>query len=67
MIKNTFRFARCTLNKEGVDGRTETSRYIELIPQGYPIENFSEKKKLILFITILSFGKYESRINTGGY
>ena len=45
MIKNTFRFARCTLNKEGVDGRTETSRYIELIPQGYPIENFSEKKK----------------------
>ena len=45
MIKNTLRFARCTLNKEGVDGRTETSRYIELIPQGYPIENFSEKKK----------------------
>ena len=45
MIKNTFRFACCTLNKEGVDGRTETSRYIELIPQGYPIENFSEKKK----------------------
>lgn len=25
------------------------------------------RKKLILFITILSFGKYESRINTGGY
>lgn len=45
MIKNTFRFARCTLNKEGVDGQTETSRYIELIPQGYPTENFSEKKK----------------------
>lgn len=45
MIKNTFRFARCTLNKDGVDGYTETSRYIELIPQGYPIDNFSEKKK----------------------
>ena len=45
MIKNTFRFARCTLNKEGIDGRTETSRYIELIPQGYPTDNFSEKKK----------------------
>lgn len=45
MTKNTFRFARCTLNKDGVDGRTETSRYIELIPQGYPTENFSEDKK----------------------
>ena len=45
MTKNCFRFARSTLAKEGVDGRTETSRYIELIPQGYPIENFSEKKK----------------------
>ena len=45
MIKNTFRFARCTLNKDGVDGRTEDSRYIELIPQGYPTEKFSESKK----------------------
>lgn len=45
MIKNTFRFARCTLNKDGVDGRTENSRYIELIPQGYPTEKFSESKK----------------------
>ncbi len=44
MIKNTFRFARCTLNKDGIDGRTRNSRYIELIPQGYPTENFSKKK-----------------------
>ena len=44
MIKNTFRFARCTLNKEGIDGRTETSRYIELVPLGYPPKNFSEKQ-----------------------
>lgn len=45
MIKNTFRFARCTLNKDGVDGQMENSRYIELIPKGYPTENFCENKK----------------------
>ena len=45
MTKNTFRFARCTLNKDGIDGRTETSRYIELIPKDYPIEDFSEMRK----------------------
>ncbi len=45
MTKNTFRFARPTLSKEGVDGRAEGSRYIELIPQGYPIEKFPEKKQ----------------------
>lgn len=45
MIKNTFRFARCTLNKDGVDGRTEKSRYIELIPSGYPIEKFPKQRK----------------------
>ena len=45
MTRILFRFARCTLNKDGVDGRTETSRYIELIPQGYPIDNFSENRK----------------------
>lgn len=45
MIKNTVRFARCTLSKEGVDGRTETSRYIELIPRDYPTEKFSENRK----------------------
>ncbi len=43
MTKNTFRFARPTFSKEGVDGRTNNSRYIELIPQGYPTENFPEK------------------------
>ena len=45
MTKNCFRFARSTLAKEGVDGRTKTSRYIELIPKGYPIEKFSKYRK----------------------
>lgn len=45
MTKNCFRFARPTLAKEGVDGRTETSRYIELIPKDYPIEKFSENRQ----------------------
>lgn len=29
-----------------MDERTENSRYIELIPVGYPVENFSEKKRI---------------------
>ena len=33
ITKNTFRFARPTLSKEGGDERTESSRYIELILQ----------------------------------
>ena len=45
MIKNTLRFARCTLHKEGVDGKTEYSDYIELIPQCYPTEKFREAQK----------------------
>ena len=45
MTKNTFRFSRCTLNCEGVDGRTKNSRYIELIPKGYPTDKFSENQK----------------------
>lgn len=45
MTKNTFRFARCTLHKDGVDGQNEGSRYIELIPQGYPTEHFPESRK----------------------
>ncbi len=45
MIKNTFRFARCTLNEDGVDGRTINSRYIELIPRDYSIDNISERRK----------------------
>ncbi len=52
MIKNTFRFARCTLNKEGIDGRTETSRYIELVPLGYPPKTSPKSKMPISFITI---------------
>ncbi|MCD8015335.1 MAG: transglutaminase-like domain-containing protein [Lachnospiraceae bacterium] len=45
MIKNTLRFERSTLHKDGVDGRTETSRVVELIPRGYPITNFSEGRR----------------------
>ena len=45
MIKNTFRFARCTLNEDGVDGRRDNSRYIELIPCGYPTDTFPENRK----------------------
>lgn len=45
MTKNTLRFARNTLNKDGVDGTTENYRYIDLIPLGYPIENFPESEQ----------------------
>ncbi len=45
MMKNTLRFARCTLHKEGVDGEGEISKYIELIPSGYPTDKFNESKK----------------------
>ncbi len=55
MIKNTFRFARCTLNKNGVDGHMETSRYIELIPCGYPTESFSESRKAYLVFNDTEF------------
>ena len=57
MIKNTCRFARCTLNKEGVDGRTECSRYIELIPKNYSVENFSEEKKADFVYNDIEFWK----------
>lgn len=55
MIKNTVRFARCTLNKEGVDGQNEGSRYITLIPKGYPTEQFSEKQKSDFVYNDLAF------------
>jgi len=45
MIKNTLRFARCTLHKEGVDGKTETSEYIELIPKDYPAGAFTKDRQ----------------------
>ena len=45
MTKNTLRFARCTLHRDGVDGRTEGSRYVELIPKEYPTEGFSESRR----------------------
>lgn len=45
MTKNTFRFDHCTLNKEGVDGYAENYKYVELIPCGYPTENFSDERK----------------------
>lgn len=57
MIKNTFRFARCTLNKDGVDGSTKNSKYIELIPKGYPTEKFSENKKANFVYNDIEFWK----------
>ena len=57
MSKKTLRLSRCTLNKDGVDGQTETSGYIELIPQGYPTENFSEKKKSDFVYNDIEFWK----------
>ena len=57
MTKNTFRFARCTLNKDGVDGRTENSRYIELIPNGYPIDKFPKNKKTEFVCNDIEFWK----------
>lgn len=55
MTKNTFRFARCTLNEEGIDGHTNRSRYIELIPLGYPTENFSEGRRADFVYNDLEF------------
>lgn len=57
MTKNTFRFARNTLNKDGVDGATENSRYIELIPLNYPIENFPESKQTNFVCNDIEFWK----------
>ena len=57
MTKNTFRFARCTLHEDGVDGRTPKSRYIELVPKGYPTENFFESKKAELVYNDIEFWK----------
>lgn len=38
MTKNTFRFARCTLHKDGIDHCRGGSRYLELLPKGYPTD-----------------------------
>ena len=57
MIKNTFRFARCTLNREGVDGKRNNSRYIELIPEGYPVETFPEDRKKDFVYNDIEFWK----------
>lgn len=42
MTKNTFRFSRCTLSKDGIDGWLEGFPLVELIPTGYPTELFPE-------------------------
>lgn len=60
MTKNTFRFARCTLNKDGVDGNMEHSKYIELIPEGYPTANFSEDRKADFVSDDIAFWKMPS-------
>ena len=55
MSKNTLRLSRCTLNKDGVDGKMETSGYITLVPQGYPDENFPEEVKADLVYNDVEF------------
>lgn len=55
MIKNTLRFARCTLCKDGVDGRSEGSEYITLIPKGYPTDQFPEEQKAGFVYNDLAF------------
>ena len=45
------------MNKEGVDGRTECSRYIELIPKNYPVEKFYEEKKADFVYNDMEFWK----------
>ena len=57
MTKNTFRFARCTLHEDGVDGRTARSGYITLIPKDYPTDNFSERAKKDFVYNDLEFWK----------
>ena len=57
MTKNTFRFARCTLHEDGIDGRTARSGYISLIPKDYPTENFSERTRKDFVYNDLEFWK----------
>lgn len=57
MTKNTFRFARCTLHKDGVDGRTAGSEYIELIPKNYPTDKFPKGKKANFVYNDIEFWK----------
>jgi len=57
MIKNTFRFARCTINEDGVDGKRKNSGYIELIPKGYPIETFPDDRKTDFVYNDIEFWK----------
>lgn len=45
MTKNTLRFARCTLHKEGIDGSALDHPYITLVPKNYPVENFKVSDK----------------------
>jgi hypothetical protein len=43
MIKNTFRFSRGIISCDGYD--EHSSRRIELIPSGYPADNFNKHRK----------------------
>ncbi len=45
MTKNCFRFSRATLAAQGVDGQTDQSRHLELVPVGYATEQTSTKRK----------------------
>ncbi len=57
MIKNTFRFSRFTLAKEGIDSSNEQSKYLELIPTCYNQEEQSNNKKRYLVLNDEEFWK----------
>lgn len=57
MTKNTMRFSRCILHEDGVDGATQRSRYITLIPKGYPAESFPENANYDLVYNDKEFWK----------
>lgn len=57
MTKNTFRFARCTLHRDGIDGCRGGSRYIELLPKNYPTDKLTDYKNTELVRNNIEFWK----------
>ena len=57
MTKNLFRFARCTLNKNGIDGNSFETKYIELVPENFPLENLQNAEKRIFLRNDIEFWK----------
>lgn len=49
MTKNTFRFSRFTLSKDGNDSQNIESRYIELVPLGYVDETTIDDSSYLIY------------------